>query len=186
MKHAARAAAAGLAQDAERVVIGFTGVDDQRQPAPDRELDLPGEHCVLSGRGREVVVVVETDLAERAGHRLGVDGGLDGQRRTARIIGELPRRMRMDADGESNLRPVPAHFPRLVQLRFVVRREDHQSGRDARLARPLNDVGEIGSELGTRDVAVAVDHRQAPLRRLEVTPGRAPSGTLDALTASDA
>ena len=63
--HAADRAAAFLPQDGQRVVLGFAGVNDDGQIQLARETDLQSEDFLLDVFRREVVVVVEPDLAER-------------------------------------------------------------------------------------------------------------------------
>ena len=58
-----------LAQDRDRVLVGFAGVDDDRPLQLAREPDLRAKHRVLDVARREVVVVVEADLADRARRR---------------------------------------------------------------------------------------------------------------------
>ena len=63
--HAAHRAAGFLAQDGQRVVLGFARVNDDGQIELARETDLQSEDLLLDVLGREIVVIVEPDFAER-------------------------------------------------------------------------------------------------------------------------
>src|SRR4051812_323724 len=56
-----------LAQDSKRVFVGLACVDDDGEIELARQDDLHAEHLLLNVPRREVVVVVEADLADRAG-----------------------------------------------------------------------------------------------------------------------
>ena len=94
-----------LLENPERVVLGFPGVDHDRQTPFAGERNLAGEDRLLDVPRREVVVIVEADLAKPARQRLRVDRGRHRPRRAVGVGGELPRRMRMDADREPDAAP---------------------------------------------------------------------------------
>ena len=56
--------------DPERVVDGFARMDHDRKVPPPGDLDLRPEHSLLHVAGREVVVVIEPDLADRDHFRM--------------------------------------------------------------------------------------------------------------------
>jgi hypothetical protein len=134
-------------------------VNHDRQAASPGEADLLAEHLLLRLARREIVVIVEADFANRARQRLGCDGGVDLTGRRSRVLRELPGRVWMDADGKPHVRPAPADFPRLRQLRLVVGGEDDHRVRQAGAACARDDRIEIASEFRSGDVAVRVDHR---------------------------
>ena len=90
---------------AKRVVLGLARVDHDRQAASPGESDLLAEHLLLRLARREVVVVVEADLAKRPRQRLSVDRRVGHRRRGGGVIRERPGRVRVDADGEPDIRP---------------------------------------------------------------------------------
>ena len=74
MEDAAQAALPFLAQDAERVVVGLARVNHDRQVAArSASANLGAKHLVLHLARREVVVIVEADLADRARRRQRVE-----------------------------------------------------------------------------------------------------------------
>src|SRR6185503_1787169 len=85
-----------VAQDRQRVVPGFSRVDDDRQPDLARQVDLIAEGAALVLAGREIVVVIEADLAD--GDRLGTPGRLADVPRDRG--GPVLRLVRVDAGGE--------------------------------------------------------------------------------------
>ncbi len=72
--HAADLAPPGLGEDAKRVLGRLARVNHDREAALESEFHLGGKHLALDVARREVVVVVEPDLADR--HRLAGLGGL--------------------------------------------------------------------------------------------------------------
>ena len=66
MKDASQAALSFFVNDAEGIVFGVPRVNHDRQIAADREANLGAKHGVLHFARREVVVVVEPDLTNRA------------------------------------------------------------------------------------------------------------------------
>ena len=66
MQHAAQVAAAFLLQNRDRVGIRFARVNHHRQLQLTRQPDLRAKHLLLHITRREIVVVVETDFANRA------------------------------------------------------------------------------------------------------------------------
>ena len=71
--------------DAKRVVLGLARVNHDRQIALEREPDLHAKHLVLHLARREVVVIIEADLA-------------DGARRRQRVKPLVPRCRRLLVD----------------------------------------------------------------------------------------
>src|SRR5439155_19157211 len=69
MQHAAEPATAVIAKNADGVLVGFARVDDDGQIQFARELDLSAEDRLLHVARREVVVIIEADLADRARER---------------------------------------------------------------------------------------------------------------------
>jgi hypothetical protein len=63
---AAELPAAFLAKHGDRVVVGFASMDDHRPVELARQAQLRPEHGLLHVARREIMVVVETDLAHRA------------------------------------------------------------------------------------------------------------------------
>jgi hypothetical protein len=128
-------------------------VDDDRQVKLAREPDLRREDRLLHVARREVVVVVEPDLAdrrrcargERAAHR---------RHRVAEPPRPLPRLVRVDPGGEADLRPCVAHPRGTRGLGLVARDQDAERAVDAGLARAGDDVEEVSLELLPGEMAV--------------------------------
>src|SRR4029079_11615703 len=101
---------------------------------PPRQAELTAEHLLLHVARREVVVVVEPDLAERDGALRDEIGLQPAHRRieVARVFGGL---VGVNADRESHL--VPGRFDRLRPLRLpiVTGSQNHQCPGQARGAR---------------------------------------------------
>ena len=167
--------AAFLVQNAERVVLGLARVDHDRQPQRPRQLDLLAEHVLLHVARREVVVVVEADLADRPAQGLRVDRRPGLTRRRCGIGGELPGLVRMHADREAHTGPGARHVRRPLELGLVLGAEDDQrAGRVPRSFARADDVAEIARELLAGEMAVGIDHRT-----------RAPAGRLGSTATSD-
>ena len=143
-----------------RVLVGLARVDDDRALQLAREPDLRAKHRLLHVARREVVVVVEADLADgarrrRRGELLPDDGG-----GPLGVAGELVRLVRVDADrrtaprARARRRARPARPPsRCPPSRITSARSTPAS-----LARATTCV-EIGGERLVGEMAVAVDHR---------------------------
>src|SRR5262245_19769219 len=112
MKDAAKPALPFLADDAEGIVLGLARVNHNRQVALEREPNLDAKHVVLHVARREVVVVIETDLADGASGRQRVKPSSHGVSGRLRIRLEDLGVMRMDADCESTFGPGCEHGPR--------------------------------------------------------------------------
>src|SRR5688572_1576996 len=146
-----------LFENAEGVVFGFPRVNHDRKPPFARQRNLAAKHGLLGFPGREIVVVVEADLAQATGQRLPVDRRRHGACRLSGVGGELPRRVWMHADGEPDAAPPLRDRPRLFNLRLVVRGEDNQRMCQAGGGRARYDGVEIGSEFRPGDVAMGID-----------------------------
>ena len=85
-------------KDPERVVLGLPRVNDDRQPPLAGQRDLPAEDELLHVARREVVVIVQPDLAKPARQRLGVDRGSYAAGSVFGTGGELSGRVRVHAD----------------------------------------------------------------------------------------
>src|ERR1043166_871611 len=66
VKDAADVAGVLLREDAKRILCGFTRVDDDGQGATGRQPNLLAKDLPLHVARREIVVIVETDLAKAA------------------------------------------------------------------------------------------------------------------------
>ena len=125
-----------------------------------REAQLRAEDRVLHVARREVVVIVEADLADRARRRQRVEPRAPPCRgRLPGFVGEHVRVMRMDADREAALRPrLRARVPACA-ISASSSAARMTSARDTPgLARPLDDRVEIGGELLAGEVTMRIDH----------------------------
>ena len=99
-----------------------------------REPDLLTKNLLLDLSWREIVVVVEADLADCPRKRLRIQCATDLARSLFRIGRELPCCVWMDANGKSDVTPPRTDLIRLLQLGFVVGREDDEGTADTRLS----------------------------------------------------
>ena len=111
-----------------------------------REPHLRSKHRVLDLARREIVVVVEADLPDGARPRRGLELCADDRGGARRVVGELVRVMRMDADRDPHLGPDRGERERLRRFLRVARRQDRQDPLDAAVARTANDRLEIGGK----------------------------------------
>src|SRR5206468_10498101 len=107
----------------------------------------------------EVVMIVETDFANRPCGPRRRKLIADYRRRARRIVGELMGLVRVDADGEARLRPQLLEPRRLLGLRGVAALENHERPFQAGVTRARHHLIEIGGKHRVGKVAVAVDHR---------------------------
>ena len=170
MKDAAQTALPFLANDAQRVVFGFAGVNHDRQVALEREPDLHAKHLVLDVARREIVVIVETDLADRAGGRQRIEPRRHRVRGRLRIRREHLGVMRMHADRKPALGPRGEHRAGPRDLRIVFGGQNHERARHTGRARPFNNRIKIAGELLAGDMAVTIDQglRRDRARDLEL------------------
>ena len=160
VKDAADLAGALLVQDAERVVLGLAGVDHDRQPQPARQPDLLAKHLLLDVARREVVVVVEADLADGPRQRLRVDRlrspaapPPSGSRRTSRPRAGARRSRTARRASARSTAVACASSGSSSAARMT------SALADAGRPRPRDDVVEIAGELRAGDVAVGVDQQ---------------------------
>jgi len=143
-----------LDENSKRILFGFTRVDHDWQPPLFRQSNLLAKDRLLYITRREVVVVIEPDLSEASGQRLGSDDGSRRLRGIGGTTGELACRVWMHADGKPDAWPPGSQILRLRDLRPVLRGENHERIGDPRALRAIDNVREIGSEFGARDVTV--------------------------------
>src|SRR6185436_4868529 len=96
--HPLNPAAAFLPKDGHRVVFGLPRVNDDGQVELAREANLEAEHGLLDVFRGEVVVVVETELAEGSGFGIGGDHAPDEGYDVSFVATEAAGLMGVDAD----------------------------------------------------------------------------------------
>ncbi len=116
VEHTARLSRAALVENPKRILFCLTRVDDDGQLAGGAPARSVRGTPPAGPRGRKVVVVVETDLADRAGQRLPATPGFTSDARPPGISRKLPRSMRMDADRKPRVRPNALDCRRLIAL----------------------------------------------------------------------
>src|SRR5262245_43640503 len=127
-------------------------------------------------------MVVETDFADRPRRRRRRELLADDGNGALRIVRELMRLMRVDADGKPRLGPELREARRLRRFAGVAALEDDQHTLDAGLTRPRHDLVEIVGERFIREVAMRINHsvtRVGP--HPNATDARAPTASVDAL-----
>src|SRR5688572_23592560 len=154
MKHTADLAGALLLENPERVLLCLSGVNHDRPFQPPRQPDLLAEDLLLDVAWREVVVIVESDLADGPGQRLCVERLLRALRGFGRVGGKGSGGMRMNANPESGVAPQPRHLSSLPKLGIVVCGQYHQRSLYSRRARARDHGLEVAREFRTRNVAV--------------------------------
>ena len=123
-----------------------------------RQDELRAEDRLLHLARREVVVVVEPDLADRADQRRRVEPGRHRGGRRRRVGGEDVRLVRMHTDGEAHRVPGPGHLLANRPLAVVLGGKDHQRAIDAGAAGPGNHRVAVGGELLAGEMAMTIDH----------------------------
>jgi len=166
VKDDSRIAGAFLCENPESVFLRLPGVNHDRQAPAARQADLRPEDRLLDRARREVVVVIEADLAHRPG-RGGLPQALvDEGSGPLRVAGKRARRVRMHANRQADVGPGHLDARRAPAFLLVIRAEDDERRRDAGGAGAIDDRLEVAGELGSGEMTMAVDHRT-----------RAPGGT---------
>ena len=141
------------------VVIRLSRVDHDRASKLARQRHLAAKRLDLGLPRREVVVIVEPDLPYGAGPRAPGDSlahdPVDGIGR----VGEARGLVRVDAHGESDLRPHLGHAIGALPFRLVGHIEDTERAIDGGRLRPCHDLFEVRREGVVREMAVRIDHR---------------------------
>ena len=139
-------------------------MDDDGPPQLAGQRDLTAEHLDLGLARREVVVVVQPDLADRAGAVSRLERPTNERRDAVVSAGRVFDRtglVRMDADRKRDIRPGLGHAVGPHTLFFVQRVENAQGAVDPRGAGARDHRVEVGGELLVGQVAVGIDHRIA-------------------------
>ena len=139
-------------QDPRRILVGFAGMDDQRQAGLPGRRDMAAKALRLGLRRAEVVVVVETRLAES--DDLGVTGARDEL--LDREVELLVRVMRMRADRAEDIGKALGDREDFGMALHPGRDRDHAV--DAGGACAADHAVELVGEVGKVEVAVAVDY----------------------------
>ena len=147
-----------ILKHAEGIVGGFTRMDDDRAIELEGERDLRLEHLTLDRRRGEIVVVVETDFADRARVEATPVRSADA-RRVGGPAGERGRVVRVHAGSEPDASPGFPHPRRATGFLLVSRRQHAQRSRHAGLSGPLNHRVEIAGERLVGEVTMRINHR---------------------------
>ena len=161
VEDAAQLVPVGRAQDVERLVGRLTGMNDHRKSQLECEFHLRTKDRSLHVARREVVVIIEADLADRA-RMLLLRLLPHGQTRLLDAPREVTSLMWMDADGESHIWPDLTHPPGPPGLHPIAGRQDAERARQARVAGPCHDGLEIGGELLTRQIVAGIAKAYTP------------------------
>src|SRR5262249_41520550 len=154
-----------LAQHRDRVGGRFPGVDDDGLVEGHGQRDLGCEDFALDVLWREVVVIIETDLAD--GDRLVSPDGPpgDGRRlwRASRVRGGS---MRVNGRTKPDGRPAFRPLPRALQFVVFVGRQDAERALETRRLRSLGHGREVPDERLVGEMTVRVDDPHAYLTRV--------------------
>ena len=124
---------------------------DDRQPALQRDGHLRREDLLLDVAGREVVVIVEANLADRAG-RKGRRMRAGDLARCRRATGKVAGAVRMDARCEADVIPLCLDEAGARRLLLVAGGENAERGRHSRRARTRDGGVQIAYERLVRQV----------------------------------
>jgi hypothetical protein len=145
-------------QDFEGVIRRFARVDDHRKAQFGGEVDLSGKDSALDIARREVVVVVQSHLAER--------DCLAPVRRIARGLGRIGRTaleragaVRMNSRSKADARPRLLHHFRPGDLVRFIRGKNANGRIDASRLCARRNLGQVWRESGVRQVTVGIDQR---------------------------
>src|SRR5262245_29565527 len=129
---------------------------------------------------REVVVIVEPDLAEGSRQRFGLNRVSSRTSRFVRIAAEMSGFVRMNADGKADRTPRGRDRCRTRSLGLILGSEDDERTGDPCGLGTRHHGREVPAELVPRQVTVRIDHRtREPAGRLGSTAtsdGNPPSG----------
>src|SRR5687767_13543897 len=159
VKHPAELALPFFGDDTQGVLLRLASVDHDWEVALQRQLDLGAEYRVLHLARREVVVIVEANLANRPSLRHRREAFGHNIRGALRIGLEGLGVMRMNTDGQSALRPRREDGNGAGNFCVVFGRQDHQRPRRSGRPRPCNHLRKVGDEFFAGDMAVRVGHR---------------------------
>jgi hypothetical protein len=133
-------------------------VDDNRPLQLARQPDLPAKHLLLHVARREVVVVVEADLADGTRRRRRRELLAHDRDGALRIVRKLMRLVRVHADRESRVGPELFEASRLPRFRRIAAFEDHEDALDAGISGARDDLVEILREGLVREVTMRINH----------------------------
>lgn len=143
VKHAPDVASPFAPNDVEGILVRFTSMNNDRKREGARQRDLAGEQLTLERPRREVVMVVEPDLANgpdaTVAARLALHNG-DGI-----VDSSLPPcgDVWMNSGGESRVGPERSHSPAALGFPIVAGGEDAQRSRDSRVPRASDHIRKI-------------------------------------------
>ena len=89
--------------------MGLPDVQDDGQFQPPRQIKLSGEHLTLLCARRKIVVIIQTALSQGDGLGMRYQSGFQ---RSQPIASNFRRVMRVDAQGQKNLRVIARHLGR--------------------------------------------------------------------------
>ena len=165
-----------LLEDAAAILIGFTGMNDQRQTGCTRGSDMRAKPSFLRFAGAVLVEVIQPRLPER--HDLRMAGQFD------QFVGGnsvfFIRVVRMRTDRAIDVRKSPGDLQKRAEASHP--RGDRDDTPDPGRRGPRHDRFEIGGKVGKIEMAVAVDqHRLGPLKPLLRCNGEIPRQVREAL-----
>ena len=146
-------------EDAKRVVLRLAGVNHDRQTPLRAPAGSARERPLLHVARREVVVVVETDLAEAARERLRRDHSIGRCRpRSAGSDANLPAACGCTPMENRTAGPLCRNVRPCATSGSSSAARMTSACADTGVLRAFDDVVEIRDEFGAGDVAVGVDH----------------------------
>src|SRR5262245_14847986 len=164
MKHATKRPATFLPENRDRVALGFARMDHEWQGQPPGEPALSSEDPLLGLSGGEVVMVVETDLANGTRGAVTTDGRPHHRGRVLFPPFECARLVWMDADRGSDTRPKRARHRRTLRLDLITGSDDAERVSEPGGSGAIDDGRQVLNEGVIGKVTVGVDHDDVRLR----------------------
>jgi hypothetical protein len=156
--HPAQPAVSLIPKDRDGVIVGFASVNDNGQIELGRQTHLRSKDVALDVARRVIVVIVEANLANCPRGGDAADLGTNRINDMIHAAGKLPRNMRMNSNGNSQVGPVVGEPQRALLFGLVAPFEDTQDSCEPRFARPVNHRLRISGKRVIGQMAVGVDH----------------------------
>ena len=133
-------------------------MDHDRKSQLDRHSYLRSKDVTLHFAGRQIVVVVETNLADGPDRGRAVNLVTNDVHHFINASGETTRNVRMNANGRTQLGPIATKAPRTLFFLLIPTFENAEHMRESRRTSAVDYRVRIGGEGFIGQVTVGVDH----------------------------